>query len=284
MRAGRITGTTRLSIGGVRNQALDSRPPTRIERALGHQRAASIVLLILLPLVCWSWIVVMARDMYGPMTGASAWMMTREWDARHLLLLWAMWAVMMAGMMLPSVAPLLLLYGAAARRRSVDRRASYEIYALAAGYVTMWSLFSVAAVVAQRALSILLILSPMMTLTSPVLGAAVLLLAGIYQMTPLKSVCLRQCQSPMSFLMHRWRPGVRGAFRMGVDHGAYCLGCCWALMALLFVGGVMNLAVIAALTVFVGFEKLSPFGVRTARASGVVMIGAGIWMLLAPRA
>ena len=236
----------------------------------------------------------MARDMYGPMTGASAWMMTREWDARHLFLLWAMWAVMMAGMMLPSAAPLLLLYGAAARRRSGGRRATYEIYALAAGYVTMWSLFSVAAAAAQRVLSTLLILSPMsglvsliigerMRLTSPLIGAAVLLLAGVYQMTPLKSVCLRQCQSPTSFLMHHWRPGVRGAFRMGVDHGAYCLGCCWALMALLFVGGVMNLAVIAALTVFVGFEKLGPFGVHTARASGALLIGAGVWMLLAPR-
>ena len=272
----------RPSIGGVRNQTLASRPPTRIERALGHQRAAFIVLLILLPLVCWAWIVVMARDMYGPMTGASAWMMTREWDARHVFLLWAMWAVMMAGMMLPSAAPLLLLYGEAARRRGVGRLATYEIYALAAGYVTMWSLFSIAAAAAQRVLSMLLLLSPMMTLTSPIVGAAVLVLAGVYQMTPLKSVCLRQCQSPMSFLMHHWRPGVRGAFRMGVDHGAYCLGCCWAVMALLFVGGVMNLAVIAALTVFVGFEKLGPFGVRTARASGALLIGAGVWMLLAP--
>ena len=125
MRAGRTTSNTRPSIGGVHNQTLDPRPPTRIERALGHQRAASIVLLILLPLVCWSWIVVMARDMYGPMTGASAWMMTREWDAHHVFLLWAMWAVMMAGMMLPSAAPLcLLLYGAAARRRAVGRHAT----------------------------------------------------------------------------------------------------------------------------------------------------------------
>jgi predicted metal-binding membrane protein len=129
----------------------------------------------------------------------------------------------------------------------------------------------------------LFILSPMMRLTSPLLGAAVLLLAGVYQMTPLKRACLRQCQSPMSFLMHNWRPGVRGAFRMGVHHGAYCLGCCWALMVLLFVGGVMNLAVIAALTVFVGFEKLGPPGVPTARASGALLIGAGVWMLLASR-
>ena len=283
MQAGTITPTTHPSIGGVHNQTLDERPPTRIELALGHQRFAFIVLLILLPLVCWSWIVVMARDMYGPMTGASAWMMTREWDARHVFLLWAMWAVMMVGMMLPSAAPLVLLYGTAARRRAGSRRATHEIYALVVGYVTMWSLFSVAAVVAQRVLSELLILSPMMTLTNPLLGATVLVLAGVYQMTPIKHVCLRQCQSPMSFLMHRWRAGVRGAFQMGVDHGTHCLGCCWALMVLLFVGGVMNLAVIAALTLFVGFEKLGPFGVGTARASGALLIGAGVWMLLAPR-
>jgi predicted metal-binding membrane protein len=224
----------------------------------------------------------MARDMYGPMTGASAWMMTREWDARHVFLLWAMWAVMMAAMMLPSAAPFLLLYGAAARRQGVSRRATYEIYALTAGYVTMWSLFSVAAAAVQRLLSMLLILSPMMRLTSPSLGAAVLLATGVYQMTPLKRACLRQCQSPMSFFMNHWRPGARGAFRMGVDHGAYCLGCCWALMVLLFAGGVMNLAVIAALTVFVGFEKLGPFGIHTTRVSGALLIGAGVWMLLAP--
>jgi predicted metal-binding membrane protein len=189
----------------VHNQTLAPRPPTRIERALGHPRAASIVLLILLPIVCWSWIVVTARDMYGPMTGASAWMMTREWDARHVFLLWAMWAVMMAGMMLPSAAPLLLLYGAAARRRAVATRAVYEIYALAAGYVTMWSLFSIGAAAVQRVLSMLLVLSPMMTLTSPILGAALLLLAGLYQITPLNTVCLRQCQSPLGF----WRLRVR---------------------------------------------------------------------------
>src|SRR5512134_981515 len=138
MRAGRTTRTTRPSVGGVDNQALAPRPPTRIERALGHRRAASIVLLILLPLVCWTWIVMMARDMYGPMTGASAWMMTMHWDAPHLLLLWAMWSVMMTAMMLPSAAPLILLYGAAARR-SAQPTARQHTYALAAGYLAAWA-------------------------------------------------------------------------------------------------------------------------------------------------
>jgi predicted metal-binding membrane protein len=268
----------------VPNNVLEEQPATRLERALAHERVALIVVLILLPLVCWSWIVVMARDMYGPMTGASAWMMTPRWDGRHVALLWTMWAVMMAGMMLPSAAPLLLLYGAAARRRGLNANAAREIYAVAAGYLTMWSMFGLLATAAQRMLGMLLIVSPMMTLTSPSAAAALLLLAGIYQLTPLKSMCLRKCQSPVGFMMHRWRSGMRGAFRMGIDHGGYCLGCCWALMLLLFVGGVMNLTVLAEVTAFVIFEKSGPFGVYTARVSGGLLIAGSAWMLLASHA
>jgi predicted metal-binding membrane protein len=265
----------------VHNPVADQRPATRLELALGHDRAPLIILLILLPLVCWSWIVVMARDMYGPMTGASAWMMTLRWDARHVFLLWAMWAVMMAGMMLPSATPLILMYGVAARRRGLGKRAAREIYALTAGYVTVWALFSIVATTAQRILAARFIVSPMMTLTSPTTGAALLLVAGIYQLTPIKRVCLQKCQSPLGFLMHHWRAGASGAFRMGIDHGAYCLGCCWALMLLLFVGGVMNLVVIAALTAFVAFEKIGPFGVHSARVCGALLIATGVWMLTA---
>jgi predicted metal-binding membrane protein len=275
--------TSRRSTGGVHNPPVppdNVRPPTLLELFLGHDRASLLVLLILFPLVCWSWIVVMARDMYGPMTGASAWMMTPHWDAGHVLLLWAMWAVMMVGMMLPSAAPLLLLYGVAVRRQSAGLTASRQIYALALGYATVWALFSVGATAAQRILSARLIVSPMMT-TSRTVGAALLIVAGVYQLTPLKLACLRTCQSPLSVMMHRWRSGVSGAFRMGIDHGAYCLGCCWALMLLLFAGGVMNLAVILALTAFVAFEKVGPFGPHTARVSGALLIAAGTWMLLA---
>jgi predicted metal-binding membrane protein len=237
------------------------------------------VLLILLPLVCWMWIGVMARDMYGPMTGASAWMMTLDWDLPHLLLLWAMWAVMMTAMMLPSASPLVLLYGAAARR-SAEQTAGSRIYALAAGYLVAWTLFSLGATALQRALAALLLLSPMMEVTTSRAGAALLLLAGLYQLTPIKHACLRTCQSPLGFLMSRWRGGRSGAFRMGLDHGAYCVGCCWALMLLLFAGGVMNLAVIAALTAFVAFEKLAPVGLHSARISGVLLMAGGLWMLV----
>lgn len=239
------------------------------------------MLLIVLPLVSWMWIVVMARDMYGPMAGASAWMMTPVWDARHLALLWAMWAVMMVGMMLPSATPMLLLYGTVARRSATEASAaSVQIYALAAGYLVAWALFSLGATALQRLLATLLLVSSMMEVTGPFAGATLLLIAGVYQLTPLKQACLRTCQSPFGFLMSRWRTGRSGAFRMGLEHGALCVGCCWALMLLLFAGGVMNLAVIAALTALVAFEKLTPFGAQGARVSGVLLMAAAVWMLV----
>jgi predicted metal-binding membrane protein len=237
-----------------------------------------VALLVFLPLVAWVWIVAMARDMYGPMTGASAWMMTSTWDVPHLLLLWAMWAVMMTGMMLPSASPLVLLYGAAARR-SAGTTGAREICALAIGYVVVWTAFSLGATVLQRALARALVLSPMMEVTSPRAGALLLLVAGVYQLTPVKHACLRRCQSPLGFLLSRWRSGRTGAFRMGVEHGVSCVGCCWALMLLLFAGGVMNLTVIAALTAFVAFEKLAPTGVYGARISGVLLMATAFAML-----
>jgi len=238
-----------------------------------------VVLLVLVPVVSWTWIVIMARDMYGPMTGASAWMMTLDWDVRHLLLLWAMWAVMMTGMMLPSAAPLLLLYGAAARRSS-PQTAARQTYALAAGYLVAWSTFSLGATALQRALASLLLLSPMMEAANSRVSAALLLIAGVYQWTPLKNACLHACQSPVGFLMGRWRSGGRGAFWMGLEHGSHCVGCCWALMLLLFAGGVMNVLVIVVLTAFVVLEKLVPVGRLGARISGAFLIAAGCWVLL----
>ncbi|HTM47626.1 MAG TPA: DUF2182 domain-containing protein [Bryobacteraceae bacterium] len=254
------------------------RPRTILESALRHDRTAALALLILLPLVSWTWIVIMARDMYGPMTGASAWMMTTRWDLPHLTLLWAMWAVMMTGMMLPSASPMLLLYGFVARRSG--QQPARRIYALAAGYLTVWTVFSLGVTALQRLLAKVLLVSPMMEITSPYANAALLLMAGVYQFMPIKHACLRGCQSPLGFLMTRWRHGWSGAFRMGLEHGVYCVGCCWALMLLLFAGGVMNLVVIAALTAFVVFEKLAPFGVHGTRISGLLLILAGVWIVV----
>ncbi len=141
-------------------------------------------------------------------------------------------------------------------------------------------LFSLGATALQRMLTEMLLLSPMMEASSSRVSAALLFIAGIYQLTPIKQACLRACQSPLGFLVSRWRDGWSGALRMGIEHGAFCVGCCWALMLLLFAGGVMNLAVILALTAFVAFEKLVPLGPHGARVSGVLLLAAGLWMLV----
>jgi predicted metal-binding membrane protein len=255
------------------------RPVTLLEAVLRSDKLTTLLLLIAVPAVSWAWIVVMARDMYGPMNGASAWMMTSSWDASHVFLLWAMWAVMMTAMMLPSATPMILVYATGVRRRQ-DGDASFQAYALAAGYLVTWALFSVAATALQRVLASFLVVSPMMELTNSKLGGALLCLAGVYQFTPFKRACLSHCQSPLGFLVAHWREGVVGAFRMGWEHGFSCLGCCWALMLLLFVGGVMNLAVIAGLTAFVAFEKFGLFGRQGARISGVLLALLGVWMFV----
>lgn len=231
-------------------------------------------------LLCWAWIVPMALDMYGPMTGPSAWMMTSSWDARHLFLLWLMWAVMMAAMMLPSAMPLLLLYDSVLRRRSAAERTPWHVYAMAAGYLLTWAAFSVGATALQRILGTLQVLNPMMEMSGGAAIGTTLLLAGVYQLTPWKGVCLRTCRSPLAFVMRRWRNGVTGALKMGAEHGAYCLGCCWALMLLLFAGGIMNLAIIVGLTGIVLLEKVSRIGVPASRALGGLMIAAGAWFFV----
>jgi predicted metal-binding membrane protein len=198
----------------VHPAARDEHPPTILESALRYDRTPAVILLVLVPLISWMWIVVMARDMYGPMTGASAWMMTAVWDVPHLLLLWAMWAVMMTGMMLPSASPMLLLYGIVARR-SAQETAARQLYALAAGYLMVWAVFSLGATALQRLLAAFLLVSPMMENTSPAVGATLLLFAGVYQLSPIKHACLRTCQSPLGFLMSRWRSGFVWCIRDG---------------------------------------------------------------------
>jgi predicted metal-binding membrane protein len=253
---------------------------TRLETALHRDRGTLAVVLVAIPLAAWTWIALLAHDMYGSMQGASAWMMSVEWDSPRLILLWAMWAVMMTAMMLPSAAPLILLYASAMRRNAAVQAPARRIYALAAGYVFVWTLFSVAATALQRVLAGSLLLTPMMEPATPIAGAAILAIAGVYQLTPLKRACLRTCRSPLGFMMQRWRDGVAAAFRLGVAHGTYCLGCCWALMLILFAGGVMNLVVILALTTWVLIEKLAPIGERTATTSGVLLLAVAVWMAL----
>jgi predicted metal-binding membrane protein len=229
---------------------------------------------------CWAWIVPMAQDMYGDMTGLSAWMMTPAWTGAHLALLFAMWTAMMIGMMLPTAAPTLLIYGMVARRGDGAADAPLRVHIFAGGYLVVWTAFSVVAALAQRAFTEANVLTPMMEASAPLAAGAMLVVAGLYQLTPLKRACLSACQSPAAFLVKHWRAGRAGAFRIGLVHGWYCLGCCWALMLLLFAGGVMNLAVIVGLTGFLLVEKLMPPTLQGGRFSGVVLLVAGGYMVV----
>jgi predicted metal-binding membrane protein len=252
---------------------------TLLEAALRREPVVT-AMLALVTIASWTWIVLMADDMYGAMQGASAWMMTAQWDFGHLMLLWAMWAVMMTAMMLPSAAPLVLLYAGALHARR-KRRATLSIWALGGGYLLVWIAFSAAATVLQRVLATNLVLTPMMEPYTPKLAAVLLGLAGVYQLTPLKRSCLHVCRSPLSYLLQHWRAGPLGALRLGIDHGFYCVGCCWALMLLLFAGGVMNLIVIVALMLWVLVEKILPLGEQAARASGMVLLALAVWSAMA---
>jgi len=182
--------------------------------------------------------------------------------------------------MLPSASPMIVMFARINQSQPKKPGPSLPIWIFATGYVVVWLGFSVAATVTQMVLQTIGLLSPMMASTSTVFGAAVLIAAGIYQWTPLKHACLRHCQSPLGFLMTRWRDGPGGAFSMGITHGAYCVGCCWVLMALLFVGGVMNLIWIAALALLVLMEKLAPAGPWPPRITGSGLIAWGYWILI----
>jgi predicted metal-binding membrane protein len=172
------------------------------------------------------------------------------WTAEEFWLLFVMWAVMMAAMMLPSAMPMILLFGA--------KQTSVATALFTGGYLAAWTSFSVAASAAQWGLHQAALLSPMMVSRSPTLASAVLLIAGAFQWTPWKQQCLRQCQSPMGFFLNHWRPGNAGAVEMGWKHGLYCMGCCWAVMGLLFVVGVMNLVWVAGIAILVLAEKAAP--------------------------
>ena len=208
--------------------------------------------------------------------------MTRDmsWTAADVFFTFAMWAVMMVGMMAGTAAPVLLLF-AAARAGRGDRGMRLAVLMFGLGYMTVWVGFSACAALAQWALHQAALLSPSMAASSPYLASAILIVAGAYQLTPWKGACLTHCRSPLGFLMTNWHDGRLGALQMGARHGAYCLGCCWGLMCVLFVVGVMNLVWVATLTGFVLLEKIGPAGTVVARVAGAAMVIAGILLIAA---
>jgi predicted metal-binding membrane protein len=222
----------------------------------------------------------------GQMSGAmddamSAMAMPARWNLGYAAMMLSMWWVMMIAMMVPSAAPMILLYAAVARRqRENGSDALLPTGIFAWGYVAVWGSLSVIAAALQWGFEAAGILSPMtMSSTSLLFAAAILVAAGLYQLTPAKQACLRHCRGPMQFLMGHWRPGRRGALWMGAEHGTYCLGCCWALMTLLFFGGVMNLYWIAGLAVIVLLEKTIPVGDTLAKVTGALLILWGVTFL-----
>jgi predicted metal-binding membrane protein len=251
----------------------------------GRDRLLISACVVLITALAWAYLIHLDRQMsasmeYGKQMAAMGMTMDKPWTAADSFLTFAMWAVMMVGMMAGTAVPMLLLFaGTRAGSGSGGRVPGVVFFGL--GYFTVWTGFSAVAASAQWALHHAAMLSPAMKTSSPRLGGLILLAAGAYQLTPWKARCLTHCRSPLGFLMTNWRDGKLGAFRMGVGHGAYCLGCCWALMCVLFVVGVMNLAWVAALTVFVLLEKVGPAGALVARIAGAAIAVRGILLIAA---
>jgi predicted metal-binding membrane protein len=260
---------------------------TVLEAVLRRDRQLVAGGLIAVIAMAWLWILVgagtgmSARDMIvGSSREAMVSMMApARWNAGYAGIIFTMWWMMMAAMMLPSAAPILLLFARINRKEKSAGRPFIPTGVFAAGYLVAWGVFSALATCLQWSLERLGLLSPMMMTTSYWLGGSILLAAGIWQLTPIKGICLRHCRSPMGFLVQSWRPGRTGAFRMGLEHGAFCLGCCWFLMGLLFFGGVMNLFWIIGLAAFVLLEKTVPMGSWIGRIAGVGIAAWGALLL-----
>jgi predicted metal-binding membrane protein len=251
-----------------------------LAKLLRQDRAIVVAGAAFIALIGWAYLFYEDWSMQHMDLVAMAMPSNGAWGLMDLLVVLAMWAVMMVAMMVPSATPMLLTFATVARSRRAQEKSLFPVWMFLAGYLVLWTAFSLAATLAQWALHSLLFISPMMVGTSPVLGSVLLVLAGIYQWTPFKQACLRHCRTPLQFLLAHWQDGTAGAFLIGLRHGAYCLGCCWLLMAILFAVGVMNLAWIAALSVFVLLEKIIPRGLWVAKVAGLILIGFGGWMAL----
>ena len=240
--------------------------------ALRRERVVVVSALLGVVILAWGYVLLGAGMSMHEMSGLPMARQHATWAPGHVAVVSVMWAVMMAAMMLPSAAPMILLYGTIARRRELRGDAAIGAGVFGLGYVVVWAAFSLVAVALQFGLDYAALLSPMMSMTSRSVAGGVLIAAGVYQWTPLKQACLRRCRSPLEFLMTEWREGRRGAFIMGLRHGAYCLGCCWMLMLLLFVGGVMNVVWIGGIAVFVLIEKVAPGGHWIGRVAGAALV------------
>ena len=257
-----------------------------IESALRHDRIIVLAALGTLAVVAWLCMIREARVMDATGVCHCAGMAmsgpdVKPWAAGAILPLFLMWAEMMVAMMIPSAAPMILMFAMINRKRREQERPFVPTGLFLLGYLIVWTAFSIVAAVAQWALHGAALLSPLMKSSSPLLAGALLIVAGLFQWTPWKHACLSHCRSPLQFLLHDWREGPGGALGMGMKHGAYCAGCCWMLMALLFVAGVMNMFWVAAITILVLLEKVAPQSWRLGRGVGALLIAWGAWVIVA---
>jgi predicted metal-binding membrane protein len=254
---------------------------TTLERLLRRDRAITALGLGAIVVLAWLYTIMVASMGSGGMADTASHMampQDRPWRSIDFVLMFAMWMVMMVAMMLPSAAPMVLMFINANRKRAAAHDPYLHTFLFASAYLIVWASFSIVATLVNWALHHGGVMTSMMGSTLPLWGGAILIVAGLYQFTPLKLACLNKCRSPLAFLMSEWREGRRGAFVMGLRHGGYCLLCCWALMTMLFVLGIMNLAWIALLAAFVLIEKLASSGSWLSRTSGVLLVGWGVWM------
>ena len=249
-----------------------------LKNALRHDRWPVLLSLLAISALALGYTAWLATgfDMSGMMSPAFV-----PWSADHLAFMLAMWIVMMVGMMTPSVAPMVLLYAGIARQANSRGTPFAPAGWFASGYLFAWIAFAAVATFAQWWLESRALIAPMMAGTGPIAGGLILVITGIYQWLPAKQACLAQCSAPLAFVQRHggFAPSARGSVRLGFLHGLYCIGCCWALMALLFVFGVMNLVWIAGLMVFMLIEKLVPNPRVLSRVAGIAAIAAGLWML-----
>jgi predicted metal-binding membrane protein len=244
-----------------------------------RDRLVVLVCLLVVITLAWSYILAGAGMDMSRMSATSD-LMPQTWTPLYFLMMFVMWFVMMVAMMLPSASPMILLFSAINRKNDERGNSVVSTGVFVTGYIAAWGGFSLIATSFQWWLEEMTLLTPMMASASPLFGSALLVTAGIYQLTPLKYACLRHCRSPIDYLGHRWRNGTVGALIMGLEHGLFCLGCCWVLMVLLFYGGVMSLEWIIGLALFVLLEKVLPAGYRIGRLSGVVLIIWGVTLIL----
>lgn len=248
--------------------------------ALKRERRLVLAAMVSLVLLAWAYTVYLGIQ-HRSIAGAMAMPKMMQWSSADVIFMFIMWAVMMFAMMLPSVTPTVMIFGRVREKREAAGRVYAPTGAFVLGYLLVWVGFSLLATIANWSLHTGGLMSSMMGRIGPQAGGLLLVLAGVFQWTPLKNSCLEHCRTPLSFLMQHWREGSLGAALMGLHHGIYCLGCCWLLMLLLFVLGVMNLPWVAVLTIIVLAEKIMPRGELLSRGLGVLLIGWGSWLITA---